>query len=62
MTTQPDQDQMTLRDQFAMAALDGLINLEYNQIMTNESGSISFVEIATNAYQLADALMNARMK
>jgi len=54
MTTQPDQDQMTLRDQFAMAALPCMSGI----IKTD--GALCFDEVAKLAYMMADELMEAR--
>lgn len=46
------QEAMTLRDQFAMAALTGLLT---HNAMTNGSGYA-----ATFAYEIADAMLKAR--
>ncbi|MFL7770437.1 hypothetical protein AAD017_11235 [Proteus terrae] len=46
----------TLRDKFAMAAMNGiLVNTERNQFSFSETG-----EIASKAYELADAMLKAR--
>lgn len=46
----------SLRDQFAMAAMNGiLVNTERNQFSFSETG-----EIASKAYELADAMLKAR--
>ncbi|MCO8052281.1 MULTISPECIES: hypothetical protein [Proteus] len=45
-----------LRDKFAMAAMNGiLVNTERNQFSFSETG-----EIASKAYELADAMLKAR--
>ncbi|MBG6025785.1 hypothetical protein I5F10_00020 [Proteus mirabilis] len=46
----------SLRDKFAMAAMNGiLVNTERNQFSFSETG-----EIASKAYELADAMLKAR--
>lgn len=46
----------SLRDKFAMAAMNGiLVNTERNQFSFSETG-----EIASKAYELADAMLRAR--
>lgn len=46
----------SLRDQFAMAAMNGiLVNTERNQFSFSETG-----EIASKAYELADAMLKVR--
>ena len=54
---QPDQDQMTLRDQFAMAVLPALITFKLAQ-----SPTATMREISKAAYLLADDCMEARKK
>lgn len=45
----------SLRDKFAMAAMNGiLVNTERNQFSFSETG-----EIASKAYELADAMLKA---
>lgn len=47
---------MTLRDYFAAKAMNGiLVNTERNQFSFSETG-----EIASKAYELADAMLKAR--
>ncbi|MFU9004277.1 hypothetical protein [Proteus sp. TSJ240517] len=46
----------SLRDKFAMAAMNGiLVNTERNQFSFSDTG-----EIASKAYELADAMLKAR--
>lgn len=46
----------SLRDKFAMTAMNGiLVNTERNQFSFSETG-----EIASKAYELADAMLKAR--
>lgn len=50
------QEGMTLRDYFAAKAMQGiLVNTERNQFSFSETG-----EIASKAYELADAMLKAR--
>lgn len=49
----PDQDQMMLRDQFAMAAMQAMLQ---GSIM----GSVKIEGLAEKSYMVADALMEAR--
>lgn len=50
------QEGATLRDYFAAKAMNGiLVNTERNQFSFSETG-----EIASKAYELADAMLKAR--
>jgi len=49
----PDQDQMMLRDQFAMAAMQAMLQ---GSII----GSVKIEGVAEKSYMVADALMEAR--
>lgn len=51
---EPAQDEMTMRDQFAMSALNGLV------IGTNNWRGTSPEELSEVSYALADAMMKAR--
>lgn len=48
-----NNDELTLRDQFAMAAIQGAALLMYDRKMV-------MTEHARNAYVIADAMMEAR--
>lgn len=54
----PDKDQMTLRDQFAMAALNALIAKEYKDDVKRGAKGVPI--FAQYAYEYADAMMEAR--
>ena len=56
----PDQDQMTLRDQFAMAALNALIAKEYKDDVKRGAKGVPI--FAQYAYEYADAMLEARKK
>jgi hypothetical protein len=47
-----DSDEMTLRDYFAAKAMNAYFN--------NTHGSVMYESIAKKAYQMADAMMEAR--
>ena len=48
------EDQKTLRDEFAMAALPSLAS--------RHRADVAWAEIAPTAYKIADAMMEARKK
>lgn len=52
-----DDDQLTLRDRFAMATLTGLMNSDVNATL-----NLSHDERADFSYTQADAMMKARAK
>lgn len=58
MTTQTNQDNtLTLRDQFAMAALTGLLAWSYDGYYQPDDSCA-----ASNAYAYADAMMEERKR
>lgn len=53
-----DNETATLRDQFAMAALNGLIECQIQRIPLDDIAGT----MATSAYDFADAMLEARKK
>ncbi len=62
----PAHETKTLRDEFAMAALTGILTQEAAYLscveMASEKGVTPEFYLATNAYGIADALLEARKK
>ena len=56
--SKPNEDQMTLRDQFAMAALNALISKEYKDDVKRGAKGVPI--FAQYAYEYADAMIEAR--
>ena len=60
---EPDAKEATLRDQFAIHALEELNSLEWGEwVASGDSGEFSdrYPEMAMQAYRLADVMMAAR--
>lgn len=61
---QAEESVLTLRDQFAMAALTGMISYMANmKVKTGGSGyevTINMPEVAISSYEYADAMLKAR--
>jgi hypothetical protein len=59
-----DAEQKTLRDEFAMAAMHGLLASEphnVNYTFAGEEGTVAD-QVAQDAFRMADAMMQERMK
>jgi len=51
---------MTMRDEFAKAALQGLLAADWCSAMRDTAPDFGEREVATDAYRIADAMMKAR--